>query len=62
MLLMAQIKGVGPIDAPNLINIAKALGGEQGGFGTTSLKHGVDGNRRAVQKQMGVVEFDLCFS
>jgi predicted metal-dependent phosphoesterase TrpH len=52
VLAMAQIEGVGAVDAADLVNVAKAAGGDQRGARAAALKHGVDGHGGAMQEQM----------
>jgi hypothetical protein len=54
MLLEEQIIGVGPIDAADLVDVAKAARRDQRGLGAGALQHGVDGDRGAVQEQAGI--------
>ena len=51
VLLEEQIVGVRPVDAADLVDVAKAFGDEQRGLGAGALEDGVDGDGRAVQEQ-----------
>ncbi len=51
VLLKEQIVGVRPVDAPDLVDVAKAFSDEERCAGAGALKHGVDGDGRAVQEQ-----------
>ena len=51
MLLEEQVIGVGPIDAADLVDVAESARRHQRGLGAGALQHGVDGDRRAVEKQ-----------
>ena len=51
VLLKEQVVGVRPVDAADLVDVAKAFGDEQRGLGAGALQHRVDGDGRAVQKQ-----------
>jgi hypothetical protein len=53
VLAEEQIVGVRPVDAADLVNIAKAFGDDQRGAGAGALQHRIDGDRRAVQEQAG---------
>src|SRR6185312_2787569 len=55
VLLEEEIVGIGPIDAPDLVNIAKALGGEKRGLGAGALEESIDGDGRAVEEKPGLV-------
>src|SRR5689334_24024587 len=51
MLAEEQVVGVGPVDAADLVDVAKALGDEERGPGAGALQDRVDRHRRAVQEQ-----------
>ncbi len=51
VLLEEEIVGIGPVDAADLVDVAKALGDEQRGLGAGALEDGIDGDGRAVQEQ-----------
>ena len=53
VLAEEQIVGVGPVDASDLVDVAKALGDEQRRARAGALEHRVDGDGRAVEKQRG---------
>ncbi len=53
VLLEEQIIGVRPVDAADLVDVAKAFGDQQRGLGAGALQHRVDGDGRAVQEQSG---------
>ncbi len=46
-----QIVGIGPVHAPDLIDVAKAFGDQQRRLRARPLQDGVDGDGRAVQEQ-----------
>src|SRR5262249_955495 len=50
MLLKEQVVRVRPVDAANLVNVAKAFGDQERGFGPRTLQDGVDGYGRAVKE------------
>ena len=56
VLAEIQVVGVRPVDAPDLVDVAKALGDEQRGLRAGALDHGVDGDGRSVQEQRGVAK------
>jgi hypothetical protein len=56
MFLKEQIVGFRAVDAADLVDVAKALRGEQRASGAGALQDGVDGDRRAVQKQSRIGE------
>ena len=58
MLVEEQIIRIGPVHAADLVDVAEAFGRHQRGLGTGALEQRVDGDGRAVQKQMGYVEGD----
>ena len=51
VFLKEQVVGVRPVDAADLVDVAKAFGDEQCGFGAGAFQHRIDRNSRAVQKQ-----------
>ena len=51
-----QVVSVRAIDAANFINVAKTFGDQQGRARTTAFEQRVDGNRRAVQKKIAVLD------
>ena len=53
MLAEEQIVGVRPVDAADLVDVAKAFGDDERGAGAGALQHRIDGDRRAVQEQAG---------
>ena len=53
VFLEEQIVGVRPIDAADLIDVAKAFGDQERGLGAGALQHRIDGDGRAVQEQRG---------
>src|SRR5262245_32715395 len=53
VLAEEQVVGVGPVDAADLVDVAKALGDEERSLRARSLEDGVDRDRRAVQEQAG---------
>ena len=53
VFLEEQIIGVRPVDAADLIDVAKAFGDQQRGLGAGALQHRIDGDGRAVQEQSG---------
>ncbi len=55
MLREEQVVGVGPVDAADLVDVAKAFGDQQRGVGAGALQQRVDGDGRAVQEQVGVL-------
>ena len=55
VLLEEEIVGIRPVDAADLVNVAKALGGDQRGLGAGALQERVDGDGRAVKEQPGVL-------
>ena len=61
VLAVAQVEGVGPVDAPDLIDVAKAAGGDQRGWRAAALEHGVDRHRRAVQEEVSLREGHASF-
>ncbi len=50
-----QVVRVGPVDAADLVDVAKALGDQQRGARAGALQHRVDGDRRAMQEQPRLV-------
>ncbi len=55
VLLEEKIVRVRPVDAADLVNVAKALGGEQRRLGAGALQQRVDGDGRAVKEEPGVL-------
>ena len=53
VLLEEQIIGVRAVDAPDLVDVAKAFGDQQRGFRAGALEDRVDRHRRAMQEQAG---------
>jgi len=53
VFLEIQIVGVGPVDAADFIDVAKAIGGDQRSPGAGALQDRVDGNSGAMQKEIG---------
>ena len=53
VLLEEQIVGIRPVDAADLVDVAKAFGDQQRGPGARALEDGVDRDGRAVQEQPG---------
>jgi len=53
MLAEEQIVGVRPVDAANLIDVAKALGDQERSSGPFALQNCVDSDGRAVKKKPG---------
>ena len=53
VLLKKQIVGVGSVDTPDLIDVAKAVGRNQRSLGAGALQDRVDGNCRAMQEEIG---------
>ena len=51
VLAEEQVISIRPVDAPDLINVAKTLGDKQRRGGAGAFEYGVDGDGRAVQKQ-----------
>jgi hypothetical protein len=51
VLLKEQVVGVRPVDAADLVDVAKSFGDHERGAGAGSLQHRVDRDRRAVQEQ-----------
>src|SRR5262249_45272237 len=47
------IVGVRPVDAADLVNVAKALGNEERGVSALALQDGIDGDGGAVEEQSG---------
>ena len=54
MLAEEQVVGVGPVDAPDLVDVAEALGDQQRRLRAVALEQRVDRDRRAVQEQIAV--------
>src|SRR6516162_3749500 len=53
VLAEEQIVGVRPVDAADLVNVAKALGNEERGVSALALQDGIDGDGGAVEEQSG---------
>jgi hypothetical protein len=53
VLAEVQIVSVRPVDAPDLVDVAEALGNKECGLGALALENGIDGDGRAMQKQPG---------
>ena len=53
VFLEEQIIGVRPVDAADLVDVAKAFGDQKRGLGAGALQHRIDGDGRAVQEQAG---------
>src|SRR6516225_11262309 len=51
MLLKEQVVRVRPVDAANLVSVAKARGDQERGLRPRALQDGVDGNGRAVKEK-----------
>jgi hypothetical protein len=51
VLLKEQIIGVRPVDAADLVDVAKPFGDQQRGARAGAFKHRVDRDRRTVQEQ-----------
>ncbi len=51
VFLEEQIVGIGPVDAADLVDVAKAFGDQQRRAGAGALQHRVDGDGRAMQEQ-----------
>ena len=51
-----QIVGFRPIDAPDLVDVAKALRGDERAARAAALEDGVDRDRRAVEEELGRAE------
>ena len=54
VFLEEEVVGIGPVDPADLVDVAKALGGDQRGLGTGPLEDRVDRDRRAMQEQTGI--------
>jgi hypothetical protein len=59
LAMEAQVERLGPIAASDLEDVAKALGGEQGGAGAGALQQRVDDERRAVLDESRAPRLEL---
>jgi hypothetical protein len=53
---MAQVERIRAVHPADLVDVAKALGGDERHFRAAALDHGVDGDGRAVQEEAGVCQ------
>ena len=56
VFLEKQVIGIGPVDAPDLVYVAKALCDQQGCTGARAFQHRIDGDRGAVQENVCIGE------
>ena len=59
VLLEEEIVGIRPVDAADLVNVAKAFGNDERGVGAFALEDRVDGNGRAVEEEADIAVIGL---
>src|SRR4051812_20382368 len=56
VLAEEEVVGIGPVDAADLVHVAKTARGDECRARPASLQQRVDGDRRAMEEQRGLVE------
>ena len=59
MLAEEEIVGVGTIDAADLVDVAEAFRDQQGRLRAVALQQCVDGDRRTMKEEIGILRLDL---
>ena len=60
VFLKVEIVGIGTVDAADLVDVPETFRDQQSGFCPRPLEQRVDGDRRAVQEQLDLVESRIC--